>query len=63
MFWYHHVMSTAGNPLAVHSRFTEYVSLTDMAVGPRGDKISAGAAEQQPRWILTKLGDFLNPHS
>ena len=41
------MISTAGKPLAVHTKLTESVSLTDMAVGSRGDKISAGAVEER----------------
>ena len=47
MFWYHHVMSTAGNPLAAHVRFTGSVSLINVTVGSSGGKISAGAMEQR----------------
>jgi len=47
MFWYHHVKSTAGNPLEVHVRFTESVSLIIVALASSGDMISAGAVEQR----------------
>ena len=47
MFWYHHVKSTAGNPLAVHVRFTGSVSLINAAVGSSGGKISAGAMDKE----------------